>query len=728
MATKKLVPRANNEGGLGTALKTWGPSWLQNLVITNLQTSTSDSILVETSGNVEKRAASTFVPNLESKDEGVSLTTTTESINYVGAGVTATTAGNNTTVTIEGTCTKDTNDSSCYVGLWENAIGCQEPKTDGGLKYDAFKNILKIGEDGHPKKIWIENSQIVQYINHLRIKVQHGGLELWSNLSVIRFRGFGGQPIATMRALYGLRLHKLFPESAPTHVLVEATAGGGVPGASFNNMGIVAKYPIASLATNAVADTENSTCSVLLHETATGTLDPKSDEGLLYDASQDWLKVHGRLTVGADDTNTDRIIERGNTSLNHDGGNLIIAAGGVSAGAGNNLGGGMLALYAGQGTGAASAAGSDSRITFFTYKDVAAGSLAQTNQASHTFWADSQNRFRITAQDSVSNFFNISVNSSANTFIETLDNAGTAADLTIKPDGDLYLEPATNITYHGRESGDSYIIQRGNGSNLPAGNLWLMGADAVGIYSGAGTATGGSINYSAGKGTGSGPNGRHMWWMSKIDGAAAGTNTPQTLTLSMHHYTDNDHNALLHLNALDGNMDIRIEAGQNRGRIYTSVASRTLELGAKTTDGSLIKFQDHTTTTYGDTLATVHSLRTESFLFALSDETSHLVSGNDKLKFRMPYAFTLTDIRASVNDAPTGADIVVDVLKNGVSITTSNLTIDNGDTTSVGSSSAVVIGTATIADNDIISFNLSQTGSTLAGKGLKVTLIGHKTV
>ena len=167
---------------------------------------------------------------------------------------------------------------------------------------------------------------------------------------------------------------------------------------------------------------------------------------------------------------------------------------------------------------------------------MAAGSTAQTGQASHMFFADSQNRFRVTAQDSSTNFFTISVNSSANTFIETLDNAGTAADLTIKPDGDLYLEPATNITYHGRTSGDSYIIQRGNASNLPAGNIWLMGADAVGIYSGAGTATGGNINYSAGKGTGSGPNGRHLWWMSKIDGAAAGTNTPQTLTLSMHHY------------------------------------------------------------------------------------------------------------------------------------------------------------------------------------------------
>jgi len=254
-----------------------------------------------------------------------------------------------------------------------------------------------------------------------------------------------------------------------------------------------------------------------------------------------------------------------------------------------------------------------------------------------------------------------------------------------------------------------------------------MGADAVGNYTGAGTATGGHLNYAAGAGTGTGPNGQHIWWVSEIF-AAGNLGVVQPLRAAMSLATDNDENALLHLNEITGAMQLYIQCGQDRARIYTPTAGKTMEIGAKTTDGSLIKFQDHTTTVYGDTLATVQSLRIESFLFALSDETSNLASGNDKLKFRMPYAFTLTDIRASVNVAPTGADIVVDVLKNGVSVTTSNLTIDAGDTTSVGSGSAVVIGTAAIADDDIISFNLTQTGSTVAGKGLKVTLIGHKTV
>jgi hypothetical protein len=69
MPTKKVVPRATNEGGLGTAAKVWGPSWLQNLTITNLLPSPSDSILVETAGYVEKRDLSSIIAALPPKIE-----------------------------------------------------------------------------------------------------------------------------------------------------------------------------------------------------------------------------------------------------------------------------------------------------------------------------------------------------------------------------------------------------------------------------------------------------------------------------------------------------------------------------------------------------------------------------------------------------------------------------------------------------------------------------------
>ena len=92
-------------------------------------------------------------------------------------------------------------------------------------------------------------------------------------------------------------------------------------------------------------------------------------------------------------------------------------------------------------------------------------------------------------QDSASNFFNVSVDADAETTISTNDNGGTDGHIWMKPDGNLYLEPTTLTTIHGRTSGDSYFKQRQNAANLPGGHFWLMGADAVGNYTGAGTAT-----------------------------------------------------------------------------------------------------------------------------------------------------------------------------------------------------------------------------------------------
>jgi hypothetical protein len=132
----------------------------------------------------------------------------------------------------------------------------------------------------------------------------------------------------------------------------------------------------------------------------------------------------------------------------------------------------------------------------------------------------------------------------------------------------------------------------------------------------------------------------------------------------------------------------------------------------------------------GTTLATVESLRTESFLIAASDETTSLTTGTAKTTFRMPYAFTLTDVRASVNVAPTGAILTVDINEGGATILTTKLTIDISEKTSTTAATAAVIGGAgpALADDAEITIDVDQIGSTLAGAGLKVTLIGYKTV
>ena len=117
---------------------------------------------------------------------------------------------------------------------------------------------------------------------------------------------------------------------------------------------------------------------------------------------------------------------------------------------------------------------------------------------------------------------------------------------------------------------------------------------------------------------------------------------------------------------------------------------------------------------------------TQSFITACSDETSDLATGILSY-WRTPYAFTISEVRASVTTAPTGANITVDILQNGVSILTTNITIDATEKTSQTAAIPPVILTSALTDDSEITINLTTIGSTLTGAGLKVTIIGNET-
>lgn len=107
---------------------------------------------------------------------------------------------------------------------------------------------------------------------------------------------------------------------------------------------------------------------------------------------------------------------------------------------------------------------------------------------------------------------------------------------------------------------------------------------------------------------------------------------------------------------------------------------------------------------------------------ACSNETTNLTAGTDKATFRMPWAATLTGVRASVNEAPTGSTLVVDINEAGTSVLGTLLSIDADETTSATAATAAVISDSALADNAIITIDIDQIGSTNPGKGLKVTL------
>ena len=117
---------------------------------------------------------------------------------------------------------------------------------------------------------------------------------------------------------------------------------------------------------------------------------------------------------------------------------------------------------------------------------------------------------------------------------------------------------------------------------------------------------------------------------------------------------------------------------------------------------------------------------TESFLLVVGDETTALTTGAAKLTFRIPYSFTLIAVRASVTTAPTDATIIIDINESGTSVLSTLLTIDSTDKTSTVATAPAIISDANLDIDAEITIDIDQVGSTIAGAGLKITLIGAR--
>lgn len=130
------------------------------------------------------------------------------------------------------------------------------------------------------------------------------------------------------------------------------------------------------------------------------------------------------------------------------------------------------------------------------------------------------------------------------------------------------------------------------------------------------------------------------------------------------------------------------------------------------------------------------ALKKESLVIAASDETTVLTTGTAKVTFRMPYAFTLTEVRCSVTTA-TGAPspealLTVDINENPMaspevvaSILSTKLTIDAGERTSVTAATPAVISDSALADDSEMTIDIDVADG--SSTGLKVYLIGTRT-
>lgn len=115
---------------------------------------------------------------------------------------------------------------------------------------------------------------------------------------------------------------------------------------------------------------------------------------------------------------------------------------------------------------------------------------------------------------------------------------------------------------------------------------------------------------------------------------------------------------------------------------------------------------------------------TQVIPIACSDEATALTAGTGKVTFRMPFAFTLSGVRASLTTAQTSGSIfTVDINEGGTSVLSTKLTIDNTEKTSTTAETVAVVSDTVLADDAEITVDIDQIGDGTA-RGLKVYLIG----
>lgn len=129
---------------------------------------------------------------------------------------------------------------------------------------------------------------------------------------------------------------------------------------------------------------------------------------------------------------------------------------------------------------------------------------------------------------------------------------------------------------------------------------------------------------------------------------------------------------------------------------------------------------------YTDAQIAALGAKNEYVVLACSDETTAIVAGTGKATFRMPFAMTLTAVRASLTTAQgSGSIFTVDINEGGTSILSTKLTIDNNEKTSTTAATPAVISDASLADDAEITVDVDQIG-TSGAKGLKIMLIGTR--
>lgn len=109
---------------------------------------------------------------------------------------------------------------------------------------------------------------------------------------------------------------------------------------------------------------------------------------------------------------------------------------------------------------------------------------------------------------------------------------------------------------------------------------------------------------------------------------------------------------------------------------------------------------------------------------AISDEATALTTGTAKMTFRMPFAMTVTSVRASLSTASSSGNPTFDINEGGTSILGTKLSIDANEKTSTTAASAATITDSALADDAEITIDIDTAGT--GAKGAKIYIIGTR--
>lgn len=114
----------------------------------------------------------------------------------------------------------------------------------------------------------------------------------------------------------------------------------------------------------------------------------------------------------------------------------------------------------------------------------------------------------------------------------------------------------------------------------------------------------------------------------------------------------------------------------------------------------------------------------ETIGISVVSESTTLTTGTAKKTFRMPFAFTLTGVRANLSTASSSGLPTVDINEGGSTILSTKLTIDANEKTSTTAATPAVISDTSLADDAEITIDVDVAGT--GAKGLKVYMYGYR--